>query len=78
MRCSSYLLIKIHRKFTGDYRLCNKASLKNHQYSMLELMHHEQTNSSIALKVEIHPSYAANVSTENSNILRSWGWGLKS
>ncbi len=27
MRCLSYRLIKIHRKFTSAYRLCDKVSL---------------------------------------------------
>jgi hypothetical protein len=30
MRCLNYRLIKMHRKFTSDYLLCDKASLRRH------------------------------------------------
>jgi hypothetical protein len=36
MRCLSYRLIKIHRKFSSAYLFCDKASLrlKRHSYSL--------------------------------------------
>ncbi len=42
---------------------------------MFELMYQDQTNSSIAWKVDIHSSYLGNISTKRQ-ILRIWGWAL--
>jgi formylmethanofuran dehydrogenase subunit A len=41
---------------------------------MLELMHQEQTNSSIAWKIQVHNSYFVNL--PKMGILKNWSWGL--
>jgi hypothetical protein len=42
--------------------------------SMLELMHQEQTNSSIAWKIDIHPNLR--ILVPKRPMMRSWSWGL--